>query len=65
MLKNVELPLEVMHGAKAEWKAQLAVEMLDMVGLKDFHNHYPWQLSGGMQQRASLPAHWLLTRRCC
>ena len=53
VLKNVELPLEVMHGAKAEWKAR-AVEMLDMVGLKDFHNHYPWQLSGGMQQRASI-----------
>lgn len=53
VLKNVELPLEVMHGAKAEWKAR-AVEMLEMVGLKDFHHHYPWQLSGGMQQRASI-----------
>lgn len=53
VLKNVELPLEVMHGATAEWKAR-AVEMLEMVGLKDFHQHYPWQLSGGMQQRASI-----------
>lgn len=53
VLKNVELPLEVMHGAKAEWRAR-AVEMLEMVGLKDFHQHYPWQLSGGMQQRASI-----------
>ena len=53
VLKNVELPLEVMHDAKAEWKAR-AVEMLEMVGLKDFHHHYPWQLSGGMQQRASI-----------
>ena len=53
VLKNVELPLEVMHGAKAEWKTR-AVEMLEMVGLRDFHHHYPWQLSGGMQQRASI-----------
>jgi NitT/TauT family transport system ATP-binding protein len=53
VLKNVELPLEVMYGAKAEWKTR-AVEMLEMVGLKDFHHHYPWQLSGGMQQRASI-----------
>ena len=53
VLKNVELPLEVMHGAKPEFKAR-AREMLELVGLKDFHDHYPWQLSGGMQQRASI-----------
>jgi NitT/TauT family transport system ATP-binding protein len=53
VLKNVELPLEVMYGATADWKTR-AVEMLEMVGLRDFHHHYPWQLSGGMQQRASI-----------
>lgn len=53
VLKNVELPLEVMHASKSEWKLR-AVEMLDLVGLRDFHHHYPWQLSGGMQQRASI-----------
>ena len=53
VLKNVELPLEIMHSSKPEWKTR-AVQMLEMVGLKDFHNHYPWQLSGGMQQRASI-----------
>jgi NitT/TauT family transport system ATP-binding protein len=53
VLKNVELPLEIMHGSKPEWKSRAAA-MLEMVGLKDFHNHYPWQLSGGMQQRASI-----------
>ena len=29
-------------------------EMLKLVELQDFHNHYPWQLSGGMQQRVSI-----------
>jgi NitT/TauT family transport system ATP-binding protein len=53
VLKNVELPLEIMYGAKAEWQ-QKAKEMLEMVGLRDFLHHYPWQLSGGMQQRASI-----------
>jgi NitT/TauT family transport system ATP-binding protein len=53
VLKNVELPLEIMHGVTAEWKAR-AVAMLELVGLQDFHHHYPWQLSGGMQQRASI-----------
>jgi NitT/TauT family transport system ATP-binding protein len=53
VLKNVELPLEVMHAAKPDWK-QRAAQMLELVGLKDFHAHYPWQLSGGMQQRASI-----------
>lgn len=51
--KNVELPLEVMRYPKSEWK-QRASEMLALVGLKDFHHHYPWQLSGGMQQRVSI-----------
>src|SRR5207248_4404581 len=27
---------------------------LDLVGLSDFQHHYPWQLSGGMQQRVSI-----------
>jgi NitT/TauT family transport system ATP-binding protein len=29
-------------------------EMLNLVELTDFHNHYPWQLSGGMQQRVAI-----------
>ncbi|HXF64478.1 MAG TPA: ABC transporter ATP-binding protein [Caldilineaceae bacterium] len=53
VLKNVELPLEVMQTGKGEGRAR-ALKMLEMVGLKDFQNHYPWQLSGGMQQRASI-----------
>src|SRR5215212_8195811 len=51
--KNVELPLEIMRrddGARRE-RAQ---EMLRLVGLEDFGDSYPWQLSGGMQQRVSI-----------
>lgn len=51
--KNVELPLEVMHVEKSE-REQRAGEMLELVGLTEFRKHYPWQLSGGMQQRVSI-----------
>ena len=51
--KNVQLPLEVMGYAKAE-RQQRAQAMLDMVELGAFAGHYPWQLSGGMQQRVSI-----------
>lgn len=51
--KNVELPMEIMGYKKGE-RSDRADEMLEMVGLKDFANHYPKQLSGGMQQRANI-----------
>ena len=51
--KNVELPLEIMYQPKAD-RSKRADEMLEMVGLKDFANHFPKQLSGGMQQRVNI-----------
>jgi NitT/TauT family transport system ATP-binding protein len=51
--KNVELPLEVMYYSKEE-RSQRADEMLEMVGLTNFANHFPKQLSGGMQQRVNI-----------
>jgi len=51
--KNVELPLEVMGRSRAE-RHERAQAMLDLVGLQDFGESYPWQLSGGMQQRVSI-----------
>ena len=51
--KSVELPLEIMYQSKAD-RAKRADEMLEMVGLKDFANHFPKQLSGGMQQRVNI-----------
>ena len=51
--RNVELPLEVMGFPRQEWVDRSA-RMLRLVGLQQFHAHYPWQLSGGMQQRVSI-----------
>ncbi|MBE2238082.1 MAG: ABC transporter ATP-binding protein [Caldilineaceae bacterium] len=51
--RNAELPLEVMGRDRRDWKPRID-KMLALVGLRDFHEYYPWQLSGGMQQRASI-----------
>ncbi len=51
--RNVTLPLEIFGIAKAE-RARRAAEQLALVGLTGFERKYPWQLSGGMQQRVSI-----------
>lgn len=51
--KNVGLPLEVMKYPRKERDKRIN-EMLELVELSDFADHYPWQLSGGMQQRVSI-----------
>lgn len=51
--RNVMLPLEIMHVPKDE-REDIADSMLEMVGLTNFANHYPNQLSGGMQQRVGI-----------
>jgi NitT/TauT family transport system ATP-binding protein len=50
---NVRLPLEIMGYTKAEQKERVA-RTLDLVNLTGFERKFPWQLSGGMQQRASI-----------
>ncbi|SDF09266.1 ABC transporter ATP-binding protein [Limimaricola pyoseonensis] len=50
---NIALPLEIMGFAKAE-RARRVREVLELVELGGFEKKYPWQLSGGMQQRASI-----------
>ena len=52
-LKNVCFPLELAGVSKQEAKAK-ALELLDIVGLKDKANAYPAQLSGGQQQRVAI-----------
>lgn len=53
VLSNVKLPLEVMNLPR-EGRDTKAREMLKLVGLEKFERSYPWQLSGGMQQRVSI-----------
>jgi NitT/TauT family transport system ATP-binding protein len=50
---NVELPLELKGWSKAK-RRERSEEMLRLVKLEDFGSHYPWQLSGGMQQRVAI-----------
>ena len=50
---NVALPLEVKGTAAADRERRVEA-MLELVELKDFARHYPYQLSGGMQQRVSI-----------
>jgi len=50
---NVTLPLEIMKMRRAE-RAKRAARYLEMVGLTGFERKFPWQLSGGMQQRVSI-----------
>lgn len=54
-LDNVCFPMELsgLRGEK-KWREQRALELLDIVGLKDKAKAYPAQLSGGQQQRVAL-----------
>jgi NitT/TauT family transport system ATP-binding protein len=51
--KNIALPLELGSWDKRRRRERVA-EMLKLVELDGFEDHYPWQLSGGMQQRVSI-----------
>jgi NitT/TauT family transport system ATP-binding protein len=53
VLANVEFSLELRQLPKEE-RAKTARDYLKRVGLTDFENHYPHELSGGMQQRCAL-----------
>lgn len=51
--KNIALPLEIMGLTRREQKKRIT-DNLSLVDLAGFEKKYPWQLSGGMQQRASI-----------
>jgi len=51
--RNVEFPLEL-DGAPKRERAERARHFLDLVGLSSFSDHYPHELSGGMQQRVGI-----------
>jgi len=60
VIDNVLLPMEVADGLRSQYRRDPAPfvakarDILATVGLKGFEDKHPWQLSGGMQQRASL-----------
>jgi NitT/TauT family transport system ATP-binding protein len=53
VLRNVMMPVEV-RKLDRETHLARARKLLAMAGLEDFQNKYPWQLSGGMQQRTAI-----------
>jgi NitT/TauT family transport system ATP-binding protein len=53
IIDNVLLPAEIL-GLPMKASRERAQDLLNMVGLSGFANHYPYELSGGMQQRASI-----------
>ena len=53
VLDNILLQIEMRHLNRAQYLPK-AQALLEMTGLKDFAKKYPWELSGGMQQRASI-----------
>ena len=62
--RNVTLPLEIMgcRGASAQARAARYLEMVDLTG---FERKFPWQLSGGMQQRVSIARALGFEPSCC
>ena len=50
---NIKLPLEIMGYSPLEKKERIK-KVIELVELKGFEKKFPWQLSGGMQQRASI-----------
>ncbi|HLU46006.1 MAG TPA: ABC transporter ATP-binding protein [Natronosporangium sp.] len=53
VLGNVLLPVELLGLRRKEYRER-AMELLELVGLADFHRRHPYELSGGMQQRVAL-----------
>ncbi|MGH6943073.1 MAG: ABC transporter ATP-binding protein, partial [Geminicoccaceae bacterium] len=53
VLDNVLLPIDIQRRGRERHKAQ-ALDLIKLVGLDGFEQRYPWELSGGMQQRVSL-----------
>ena len=64
VVENVELPLHV-HGVPKPQRRARAAELLELVGLAEFAQARPSQLSGGMQQRVAIARALAPSPSCC
>ena len=64
VVDNILIQAEIRGMPMAAARAR-AAQLIEMAGLKGFENKYPWQLSGGMQQRVAILRALLHDRRCC
>ena len=64
VLDNVLLPADVQRLGREKTR-QSALDLLALVGLSGFEQRYPWELSGGMQQRVAITRSLIHTPRCC
>ena len=62
LLQNIMFPLEIMRENLADYRERVQ-ELIASVQLDGFENHFPRELSGGMQQRASIVARPVLRSR--
>lgn len=53
VMGNVLLPIDVLRRRRESYRSR-ALDLIELVGLKGFERKYPWQLSGGMQQRVAI-----------
>lgn len=53
VMQNVEFGLKL-NGMEKEERRKISQKYIDLVGLQNFENHYPFQLSGGMKQRVGI-----------
>jgi NitT/TauT family transport system ATP-binding protein len=63
ILDNVLLPIDVQRLGR-DGHLKVAMDLLSLVGLEGFERRYPWELSGGMQQRVAITRALSTTRRC-
>jgi NitT/TauT family transport system ATP-binding protein len=53
VIENIMLPIDVLGLSRSAYAGR-SEQLIEMVGLREFEKKYPWELSGGMQQRVAI-----------